>query len=49
MRNPYDAYNLVGVNGFLNTYEPSFPALQTAVAAIFGKQDVSGKLPVTLR
>src|SRR5690625_914125 len=48
MRNPYDVSHLQGVDAFLNTYEPSYPALQTAIHAIFGKVKVNGKLPVTI-
>lgn len=48
MRNPYDVNQLTEVDAFINTYEPSYPALRTAASAIFGEVKVGGKLPVTI-
>lgn len=48
MRNPYEVNQFPEADAFLNTYEPSYRALQTATRAMFGKVKVSGKLPVTI-
>ncbi|MFD2044903.1 beta-N-acetylhexosaminidase [Ornithinibacillus salinisoli] len=48
MRSPYDLAYLPNVHAYLNTYEFSYPALKVAAGAIFGKEQVSGKLPVTI-
>ena len=49
MRSPYDWNYLPGVSAYINTYEFTYPALQVAAAAVFGKVEVSGKLPVSLK
>ncbi|WP_026691306.1 beta-N-acetylhexosaminidase [Alteribacter aurantiacus] len=49
MRSPYDLAHLPpGVGAYMATYEFSYPALKIAAKAIFGKEDVKGKAPVTL-
>ncbi|MFD1453757.1 MULTISPECIES: beta-N-acetylhexosaminidase [Oceanobacillus] len=48
MRNPYDFHFLRNVQAFINTYEPSFPALQIAAGAIFGEEEAKGTLPVNV-
>lgn len=50
MRSPYD-WNVISQNisAYLCTYEFTYPALEMAVGAIFGKEEVTGKLPVTLK
>lgn len=49
LRNPYDyIYLSKDIRAYISTYEYTKPALQTAIEAIFGKINVSGKLPVTL-
>ncbi|GGA66647.1 beta-N-acetylhexosaminidase [Ornithinibacillus halotolerans] len=48
MRSPYDLNFLPRVPVYISTYEFTFPVLKVAAGAIFGKEDVSGKLPVTL-
>jgi beta-N-acetylhexosaminidase len=48
MRSPYDFSYLPEVAAYLNTYEFSYPALKAAAGAIFGKETISGKLPVTV-
>lgn len=48
-RSPYDiSYLPDAVSAYVNTYEFTYPALSIAVKAIFGKEQVTGKLPVTL-
>lgn len=47
-RSPYDLSYLPNIHSYITTYEFTYPALKTAAAAIFGKTDVSGKLPVTI-
>jgi len=48
MRSPYDIAYLPNVAAYLNTYEFTYPALKVAAGAIFGKWNVSGKLPVNV-
>lgn len=48
MRSPYDQAYLPDVPVYMNTYEFSYPALKAAAGAIFGKEMVSGRLPVTV-
>lgn len=48
MRSPYDLTYLPDVSAYINTYEFTYPALKAAVGAIFGKEKVSGKLPITV-
>ncbi|GAF15853.1 beta-hexosaminidase [Bacillus sp. JCM 19046] len=49
MRSPYD-YNVLpdGVGIYINTYEFSYPALEVAAKALFGKHPLTGTSPVTL-
>lgn len=48
MRNPYDLRHFPNVPVYLTTYEFTFIALKAAAGAIFGKDIVSGQLPVTI-
>lgn len=48
MRNPYDFHYLHGVQAFINTYEFSYPVLQIAAGAIFGKEEAGGTSPVKI-
>ncbi|GAA0368469.1 beta-N-acetylhexosaminidase [Bacillus horti] len=48
MRSPYDLAYLSSISTYVATYEFSTPALQMAVRALFGLEQVSGILPVTL-
>ncbi|MFD1413334.1 beta-N-acetylhexosaminidase [Oceanobacillus jeddahense] len=48
MRNPYDFHFLNKLQAFINTYEFSYPALQVAAGAIFGKENARGTLPVEI-
>ena len=48
MRSPYDLAYLPDVSVYINTYEFTYPALKVAAGAIYGKETVSGKLPVTI-
>ncbi|WP_062350194.1 beta-N-acetylhexosaminidase [Bacillus kwashiorkori] len=48
MRSPYDLAYLPDVPAYINTYEFTYPALKVAAGAIFGKETVSGQLPVTI-
>ncbi|HAM81718.1 beta-N-acetylhexosaminidase [Ornithinibacillus bavariensis] len=47
-RSPYDIAYLPDIPAYIATYEFTTPALQIAVDALFGKEKVKGKLPVTL-
>lgn len=49
MRNPYDLIYLSNITTYINTYEFSYPALKVAAGAIYGREEVTGKSPVTLR
>lgn len=49
MRSPYDFGYLPDIPVYLNTYEFTYPALKVAAGAIFGKENVKGKLPVTIK
>ncbi|MBS4207919.1 beta-N-acetylhexosaminidase [Bacillus sp. FJAT-50079] len=49
MRGPYDFKYLPEVPAYINTYEFTYPALKVAASAIFGKEKVSGKLPITVK
>ncbi len=46
MRNPYHLAYMPKVNAFIATYEWTTIGLELAAKAIFGMEDVSGKLPV---
>lgn len=48
MRSPYDVSYLSAVQASICTYEYSYPALKIAAGAIFGREQVTGKLPVTI-
>ncbi|WP_043932384.1 beta-N-acetylhexosaminidase [Bacillus sp. EB01] len=48
MRSPYDLAYLPDVHAYICTYEFPYPALRIAVQAIYGKVQVTGKLPVTI-
>jgi len=48
-RNPYDVMRLPEVDAYITTYENTSAALETAVASIFGKTTLKGKLPVTIK
>ncbi|SHG47087.1 beta-N-acetylhexosaminidase [Ornithinibacillus halophilus] len=48
MRSPYDFSFIPNVPVYINTYEFTYPALRAAVGAIFGKERVTGKSPVTI-
>lgn len=48
MRSPYDLGYLPDIPVYINTYEFTYPALKVAAGAIFGKEKISGKLPVTI-
>ncbi|MFC0302137.1 beta-N-acetylhexosaminidase [Virgibacillus soli] len=47
-RSPYDIAYLPDVPVYINTYEFTYPALETAAKAIFGDVNVKGKSPVTI-
>ncbi len=49
MRSPYDLQYVPDVPVYINTYEFSYPALRAAVGALFGKTNVTGTLPVTVK
>ncbi len=49
MRSPYDFGYLPDVPVYMNTYEFTYPALRVAAGAIFGKEEVKGNLPVTVK
>lgn len=48
MRSPYDLAYLPDIPAYINTYEFTYPALEVAAGAVFGKEQVQGKLPVTI-
>lgn len=48
MRSPYDVKLFPDADAFINTYEPTFTALNIAAGTIFGKRQATGSLPVTL-
>lgn len=48
MRSPYDIAYLSAVQVSICTYDFSYPALQIAAGAIFGKEIVTGTLPVRI-
>lgn len=49
MRNPYDIQHVPdAIASYINTYEFSYPALEVAAAALFGKIQLTGTSPVTL-
>jgi beta-N-acetylhexosaminidase len=48
MRSPYDIGIVPGVDVSVATYEFTTPALRLAIRALFGLEDVSGQLPVTI-
>ena len=47
-RSPYDLAYLPNVDAYVCTYEYPYPALKMAVKAIYGIENVTGKLPVTI-
>jgi beta-N-acetylhexosaminidase len=47
-RNPYDIAYLPEIPAYVATYEFTAPALQIAAKALFGKEKVSGKLPISI-
>ncbi len=49
MRSPYDIGLFPEVDVSVATYEFTTPALRIAVRALFGLEDVKGKLPVTIQ
>ncbi len=49
MKNPYVLRYFPKVPAYLNTYEFTPCALETAASAIFGKKEVNGKLPITIQ
>lgn len=48
MRSPYDVSYLSVVQACICTYDYTYPALKIAAGAIFGKEQVTGKLPVMI-
>jgi len=48
MRSPYDLRFLPDIQGYIATYEFTYPALQMAVKALYGEEEVKGELPVTI-
>ncbi|MFD1848627.1 beta-N-acetylhexosaminidase [Oceanobacillus bengalensis] len=48
MRSPYDLKYFPNVPAYINTYEFTYPALKVAAGAIFGKEIVSGRLPIKI-
>lgn len=48
MKSPYDIALLPKVSAFICTYEPTATAIQIAVSALFGKEQVKGALPVRM-
>ncbi|WP_456275128.1 beta-N-acetylhexosaminidase [Bacillus sp. AK128] len=48
MRNPYDLAIVPNAPAFVTTYEFTSNALRMAVKAIFGEEEVTGKLPISL-
>ncbi|UCZ52978.1 beta-N-acetylhexosaminidase [Bacillus shivajii] len=49
MRSPYDINYLPEVDAYVTAYEFTTPALRFAAKAIYGKIDVNGRSPVTLK
>ncbi|MCS0542784.1 glycoside hydrolase family 3 C-terminal domain-containing protein, partial [Aeromonas veronii] len=47
-RSPYDLAYLPEIQAYLCTYEFPYPALNMAAKAIYGHEQVTGKLPVTI-
>lgn len=47
-RSPYDLAFLPEVQAYICTYEFPYPALKMAAKAIYGLEEVTGKLPVTI-
>lgn len=47
-RSPYDLAYLPEIQAYLCTYEFPYPALNMAAKAIYGREQVTGKLPVTI-
>ncbi|WP_251548858.1 beta-N-acetylhexosaminidase [Neobacillus muris] len=47
-RSPYDLAYLPDVHGYICTYEFPYPALKMASKAIYGMEEVTGRLPVTI-
>lgn len=47
-KNPYALQYFPGVSAYINTYEPNLSALKMAAGAIFGQEEVNGKLPITV-
>lgn len=47
-RSPYDLAYLPNVQAYVCTYEFPYPALQMAAKSIYGLEQVTGKLPVTI-
>ena len=48
LRSPYDLNYYPSIPTYLNTYEFTQPAIEIAIKAIYGKEEVSGSLPVSL-
>lgn len=48
LRGPYDLACLPEVEAMIATYEPSYPAIESAVGTLFGAIEPEGRLPVTL-
>ncbi|GLO67901.1 beta-N-acetylhexosaminidase [Oceanobacillus kimchii] len=48
MKSPYDVAILPELQACICTYEVSYPALEVAASAVFGKGDILGGLPVTI-
>jgi beta-N-acetylhexosaminidase len=48
MRSPYDLAYIPGVPAYIATYEFTTPALRMAAKALYGRETVHGKLPVTI-
>ncbi|WP_042459405.1 beta-N-acetylhexosaminidase [Neobacillus dielmonensis] len=47
-RSPYDLTYLPDISAYICTYEFSYPALKMAAKAIYGQEQVKGRLPVTI-
>lgn len=48
MKSPYDVALLPELQACICTYEVSYPALEVAMGAVFGKEEILGGLPVTI-
>jgi beta-N-acetylhexosaminidase len=48
MRSPYDLAYLPDVSAYIATYEFTTPALRMAAKALYGRETVTGKLPVSI-